>query len=171
MPSADTFSIPPIRELVKWRLKDCAVIVDPFARNSRFGTLTNDLNPETAATHHMDAIEFLTGLVAEGVQADAVLFDPPYSNGQIIEMYQKIGRAFTGDDDLNRLGKHKDLMDRVLKTGGIAICCGWNSMGMGVERRYSLEEILLVPHGRVHNDTIVTVERKMQAGFGFGAQP
>lgn len=164
MPSADTFSIPPIRELLRWRLKDCAVVVDPFARNSRFGTLTNDLNPETEATHHLDALDFLSGLVAEGVRADAMLFDPPYSSRQIAEVYQGIGREVKMYDT-QRGPMHeaaKKLIDRCLKVGGIVVCCGWNSQGMGAVNKYDLEELLLVPHGAEHNDTIVTIERKMQ---------
>lgn len=54
----------------------------------------------------------------------------------------------------------KDELDRILKPGGIAICCGWNSLGFGLKRKYEMLEILLVPHGGAHNDTIVTVERK-----------
>jgi hypothetical protein len=56
--------------------------------------------------------------------------------------------------------KVKDAADVVLIPGGIAICCGWNSMGFGLKRGYEMEEILLVSHGGAHNDTIVTVERK-----------
>lgn len=54
----------------------------------------------------------------------------------------------------------KNACDRLLKNGGIAICCGWNTVGFGKERGYMLEEILMVCHGGAHNDTIVTVERK-----------
>ena len=48
----------------------------------------------------------------------------------------------------------------MLKPEGIAICFGWNSMGFGLKRGYELLEVLMVPHGGAHNDTIVTVERK-----------
>lgn len=164
MPSADTFSIGPINRLLKWYLKDCAVVVDPFARNSRFGTITNDLNPETEATYHMDAEEFGKKLVSEGVVADAVLFDPPYSSRQIAEVYQGVGRQVTMYDTQRGPMHHavKSSLDKILKVGGVAICFGWNSGGFGSDRLYELEEILLVPHGAEHNDTIVTVERKIQ---------
>ena len=93
-----------------------------------------------------------------------VLFDPPYSPRQIQECYQQIGREVTTQDTQNaRLYKRvKDGLDRMLKPGGIAICCGWNSMGFGLKRGYELLEILMVPHGAAHNDTIVTVERKLR---------
>lgn len=108
----------------------------------------------------MDAIEFLAEL--NGTQVGAVLFDPPYSPRQIAECYQQVGRPCGTKDTQNaRIYKEvKDGLDKILRPGGIAICCGWNSMGFGLNRGYELLEILLVPHGAAHNDTIVTVERK-----------
>ena len=47
-----------------------------------------------------------------------------------------------------------------MKKDGIALSCGWNSGGIGKTNGFKLIEILLVPHGGIHNDTIVTVEGK-----------
>ena len=52
MPNSETFSIKPIRELIDRYKKDGMVIVDPFARNSDIGTITNDLDPDTRAMYH-----------------------------------------------------------------------------------------------------------------------
>lgn len=160
MPSADTFSIPPISRLLDRWLAGRAVIVDPFARNSFRGTFRNDLNPDTKATHHELADDFVEH---HSIAADAVLFDPPYSPRQITECYQQVGRQATTQDTQNsRLYKRvKDGLDKMLKPDGIAICCGWNSLGFGLGRGYEMLEILLVTHGGAHNDTIVTVERKL----------
>lgn len=154
MPSPATFSIPPISELLDRWLKDCAVVVDPFAGDSLRGTIRNDLRDG------MEAVAFLDSL--NGCRADAVLFDPPYSPRQISEAYKRVGLEVGVRETQNgRLYRDvKDRLDRILKPGGIAICCGWNSAGFGKVRRYQLEEILLVAHGGAHNDTIVTVERK-----------
>lgn len=160
MPSSDTFSLPPVSRLLDKYLAGMAVIVDPFARNSARGTITNDLNPNTAAKYHMLAEEFVENLVTS---ANAVLFDPPYSPRQIAECYQQEGRECGTEQTQNaRLYKRvKDGLDRILNPDGIAICCGWNSMGFGLKRGYDLLEVLLVAHGGAHNDTIVTVERKI----------
>jgi hypothetical protein len=160
MGNPETFSLPPVSRLLDRYLSGKTVVVDPFSRNSKRGTVTNDLNPQTGATYHMLAEEFVEQVA---VEADAVLFDPPYSPRQISECYQQIGRSVTAQDTQNaRLYKRvKDGLDKMLKPGGIAICCGWNSMGFGIKRGYHMLEILLVPHGAAHNDTIVTVERKM----------
>ena len=47
MPNSETFSIKPIRELIDKYREEGMVIVDPFARNSDIGTITNDLDPDT----------------------------------------------------------------------------------------------------------------------------
>jgi hypothetical protein len=159
MPNSETFSLPPVARLLDRWLAGRAVIVDPFARNSTRATITNDLNPATLAQHHLHAEEF----VKLEISADAVLFDPPYSPRQVQECYNQIGREVTMKDTQNGLMNRlvKDGLDRMLKPEGISICCGWNSMGFGLKRGYDLLEILMVPHGGAHNDTIVTVERKI----------
>ncbi len=162
MPNSETFSLPPVAKLLnKWlpSMVEGVVIVDPFARNSERANLTNDLNPKTNAQFHMLAEEFVE---IQTVRADAVLFDPPYSPRQISEVYQQIGKQCGTEETQNaRLYKRvKDGLDRMLKPGGIAVCCGWNSLGFGIKRGYTLLEVLLVPHGGAHNDTIVTVEQK-----------
>lgn len=162
MPSPDTFSIAPIALLLTRWLSGRQCIVDPFARNSRLAHWANDLNPETAAASHMDAVDFLSELYDQNIEADSFLFDPPYSPRQISEVYSQIGRVCTMEDTQNsRLYKVvKDAADKIMQAGAIAICCGWNSAGMGTTRGYELLEVLIVPHGGAHNDTIVTVERK-----------
>lgn len=161
MGNSETFSLPPLARLLDRYIQPSMVVVDPFARNSKRGTIRNDLNPVTEAEHHLLAEDFVEQL---NVQADVVLFDPPYSPRQIAECYQQIGRKVTTEDTQNaRLYKRvKDGLHRVLKTDGIAICCGWNSMGFGLTRGYEMLEILLIPHGAAHNDTIVTVERRLK---------
>lgn len=163
MPSAETLSLPPVARLLDRWLAGRAVVIDPFARNSSRGTLTNDLNPQTTAQRHLHADHFVSTL--NGTRADAVLFDPPYSPRQIAECYRHIGRTITQNDTQSaRLYRVvKDGLDRALKPGGIAICFGWNSQGFGLKRGYEMLEILMVSHGAAHNDTIVTVEVKRTA--------
>lgn len=163
MPNAETFSLPPVSRLLRRYVPSISlIVVDPFARNAKWGTITNDLNPETTAMHHLLAEEFVGNHVPDG-GADVVLFDPPYSPRQIAEVYQQIGRkASTEDTQNSRLYKRvKDGLDRMLKPDGIAICCGWNTLGFGLKRGYEMLEILMVTHGGAHNDTLVTVERKL----------
>lgn len=155
MPNKATFSIKPISELLdRWiPVGSSTVIVDPFCGDSKRGTIRNDLRDPGG----QDAESFCCGLE---VNADAVLFDPPYSPRQISECYKSIGLHAAKKDTQNAglYSRVKVQLDRILRPGGIAICCGWNSTGFG--RNYVIEEILLVNHGAAHNDTIVTVWRK-----------
>lgn len=157
MPSADTFSIPPIREFVLRYLR--GVSVDPFARNGRLATHRNDLNPTTDAESHLDAVDFLDLLLTQGVVADVVLLDPPYSPRQIAECYQAAGLTPTmADTQTGRFKREvRERVARMVKPGGVVLTFGWNSVGMGPG--WDIEEILLVTHGGDHYDTICAAHR------------
>jgi hypothetical protein len=172
MPSPNTFSIGPIKKLLKRHISENAIVIDPFSRDSEWGTITNDLNPKTNSQYHMEAVSFLDMLIEnnqklvekgkEPVLADVVLLDPPYSPRQISECYEQIGKKASSKDTQNaRLySECADRLTKLLKEGGKAIRFGWNSGGFGKSRGYVLKEILMVAHGGAHNDTIVTVEIK-----------
>ncbi len=163
MPNGDTFSIPPIKKFVSRYCDGQSVIVDPFARNSKFATHTNDLNPETTAQLHLHAEVACDVWDFRGVVADVVLFDPPYSPRQISELYKSIGLVVGMKETQNghMYKVVRDGLDRLLKSGGVCLSFGWSSMGMGLTRGYEIIEILLVPHGGPHNDTICVAERKL----------
>ncbi len=163
MPSAETFTVEPIRRLVE-RYVDSGTWIDPFCRNSVFKPLcefTNDINPKFAGTHNMDALDFLKSLPAESV--DGVLFDPPFSPRQVKEAYQGFGPC---DTTRRFYSDRKREAARVLKLGGIAIVCGWNSLGLGAKNGMDIVEVLMVNHGD-QNDTIVTVCRKVSSMLDF----
>lgn len=162
MPSADTFDVPPIGEFVKKYLRQSKVSIDPFARNKRWATYTNDLNPDTAAEWHLDALDFLKMLKEKGVLADLVIFDPPYSPRQFQECYEGIGLKMNGGDAWRTAAwtLERDLVNELLGMDGHVLSFGWNSMGMG-KRGFDIVELLLVTHGAAHNDTICMAERKI----------
>ncbi len=164
MPSADTFDMKCIHDFV-WRyLNRSKVSIDPFARNKRWATYTNDLNPDTKAEHHLDAADFCKMVEDEGWQlADLGIFDPPYSPGQIVEVYDSVGIDTANAGQNGALYRRvRSAMDRVIVPGGIVLSFGWNSAGMGKGRGYEIVEIMLVTHGGAHNDTICMAERKLQ---------
>lgn len=167
MPSADTLTIKPIRSLVKHHLYNAEVSVDPFARNCRLATYTNDMSPNTAAEYHLPAHEFLEMLVADGIQADVVIFDPPYSLRQVKEVYQSVGIETMPFEATHGWSRERDAISRLIRPKGICLSFGWNSQGIGMNRGFQIEEVLLVAHGKDHNDTIVTVERKLETPQGL----
>lgn len=158
MPSAWTFTIPPIKKLLTEEVTP-GVWADPFAGNNSPASLTNDLNQERPTTHHMDALDFLKTLATSS--CDGVLLDPPYSNRQVSEHYKAAGIKVTGWHTGAGWGSAiKNEIARVLKPGGKVICFGWTTMGLGLKRGFEMTRILIVPHGGSKNDTLVTVETK-----------
>lgn len=134
------------------------VSVDPFARDSGLATYTNDLNPATTAQYHMDAVEFLEMLAEKGINADVVIFDPPYSPRQISECYAAAGKKAEMVDTQNAAlyAKCRTAIRKICGQGSRVLSFGWNSCGMGPG--WQTEEILLVAHGGAHNDTICMVQ-------------
>lgn len=163
MPNADTFSVKPIGEFVQRYLAASKISIDPFARNKRWATHTNDLNPDTTAEHHMDAEEFLKMLACNSTQADLVIFDPPYSPRQISECYKSVGRevGMKGTQSALLYQRVRDAIPAVLSSGGIVLSFGWNSVGMGKRHGFEQIEIMLCCHGGAHNDTICLAERRV----------
>ena len=163
MPSMHTFTIEPIRKLICRYVGEGKGWIDPFAGENSPAEYTNDLNPAKPAKYHMHALDFAKLLDGP---FDGCLFDPPYSLTQVKECYQDIGcEDFMSQDASHFPYDIKREIARKIKPNGIVICCGWNSGGFGKKLGFEMVEILLVPHGRTHNDTIVTVERKVPTLF------
>ena len=163
MPSKDTFTIKPIAELLKRYVKPGENWVDPYCGQNSPAKITNDLNPEIKADYNLDAKDFCEQV--EG-KFDGVLFDPPYSCRQISEHYKIVGRKATQKDtSANFYTRTMNPISKKIKVGGYAISFGWNSNGFGKKRGFEIVEILLVAHGGYHNDTIVTVEKKVQTSL------
>ena len=159
MPNKNTFSIKPIRELIDRYLFPNITIIDPFANSNKIATITNDLDRAYDTDYHMDALDFLEMWKAKTV--DMVLFDPPYSPRQVSESYKKLGMSVNMQTtQASYWSNMKREIARIIKPDGIVITCAWNSGGIGKTLGFVLEEVLLVPHGGWHNDTIITVERK-----------
>jgi len=159
MPSAHTFQIRPIRHLINRYVGSGKGWVDPFAGENSPAEWTNDLNPNKPTRFHLEAIEFCKQLEGE---YEGALYDPPYSLRQIMECYDGIGLPVDKQWATKKLYTDvKSELARKVRLGGLAICCGWNTIGLGKKRGFRLIEVLIVCHGRLHNDTLVTVEQKV----------
>ena len=166
MPNKWTFKIPPIAELLARYVGDGKGWVDPFAGMNSPAEFTNDLNPDMPTKYHLEAIDFCNQL--NGNKYNGILFDPPYSYRQITECYKGFGiKAQQEDTQTKFYTKVMNAIYGKVKSGGHAISFGWGSNGFGLRRGFEIVEILLVAHGWHHNDTIVTVERKIQEGMSL----
>ena len=161
MPSKWTFEVRPLVGVIqKYKLVG-QTWLDPFAGFNSPAEITNDLNPESPATHHMEAVEFLKSL--EG-QYDGVIFDPPYSLTQVSRSYNDLGLKFKGSENpTGGFPKARDEIARLVRPGGHVISYGWNTVGMGKKRGFEKVECLVCCHGGNRNDTLVVVERRLMA--------
>ena len=169
MPNSKTFKIKAIKGLILSYIKDNDIILDPFANecsikqyllNCKY--ISNDLDTTYSTDYHEEAQDFLKRF--EDNSIDVVLYDPPYSPRQISECYKKLNKTVTmTDTNSGYFVKFKDEIARVLKPNGICISFGWNTNGIGSKRNFEILEILDVAHGGNHNDTLCTVERKLNS--------
>ena len=158
MPNSRTFSIKPNRDLIQKYAN--GYTIDPFAAGNRLANVTNDIDPQYDTDFHMDATDFLNLFKPDSV--DTVLYDPPYSPRQVAECYKALGITVNMQTtQASYCSRQKEAIGRIVKKGGIVITCGWNSGGIGKKYGFEIIEILLVAHGGWHNDTIVTVEKKV----------
>jgi len=159
MPNSNTFEIKPIKELIN--KYTYGLVIDPFANKNKLASITNDLDEQYNTDFHMDALDFLKTFTDNSV--DCVLYDPPYSPRQVSECYKKLGKSVNMETtQASYWSKQKEQIGRIVKNNGIVITCGWNSGGIGKKYGFQIIEILLVAHGGWHNDTIVTVEKKIK---------
>jgi hypothetical protein len=163
MPNKNTFSIKPIKDLIERYLE--GKWIDPFANDSIFkdSLVTNDLNPDYKTDYNLDALEFLKQFDDNSI--DGILFDPPYSIHQIIQVYEGFGK-------IKSFSRYAHEIKRIIKPKGYCISFGWNTNGMPFEMKIdkikdktgfekNKKEILIVAHGGCHNDTLITVDQKV----------
>lgn len=167
MPNKNTFDIKPIKKLLNKYIRKVKkenlkpIIIDPFANKSKLADITNDLDPQYGTDYNMDALDFLK--IFEDKSIDMVLYDPPFSPRQVSESYKRLNKTVNMQTtQASYWSNHKKEIGRIVKENGITITCGWNSGGIGKKYGFEIIEILLVPHGGWHNDTIVTVERRIK---------
>jgi len=129
-----------------------SVVIDPFARNCPLGTLTNDLNPETLAHSHQDALEWLKGL--ESDIADFAILDPPFSDVANERIYGYKTNLYT--DPQYFKGVMMEL-GRIVKPGGRILRFGYTTSTLN--RTLVLERLYVVNFSSPRNDVLVSLFR------------
>ena len=160
MPNSKTFQIKPIKELIEKYWNEEMISCDPFANSNKLATITNDLDNQYDTNFHLDALEFLK--LQPDNNFDFVFYDPPYSPRQVSEVYKQF--EMTVDMKTTQASywsNQKKEISRITKQNGIVLSCSWNSGGIGMKYGFEIVEILIVPHGGWHNDTICVIEKKL----------
>ena len=136
MPNHQTFEIPKISKLIDDEI-DKNKALDPFP-----------------FPYQKDALKFLKETPDNSFNFG--LYDPPYSQRQLREMYDSLGLHYEMNSSYWK--KIEEQWTRIIRVGGIVIRFGWNSKRM---KGFEIIRILLVSHGGQHNDTIVTVQKRI----------
>lgn len=152
-PNSNTYLIYPIKKLLKKYINSNKNWIDPFAGDGDIAEFTNDIDSDSKAQYHIDALQFLSQFPDNSMEG--ILLNPPFSFHQVYNFTKN--KKIVNISPIDAVYKQAD---RLLKKNGLAIHFGWNSNGIGTEYGYMIEELLIVPRGRHHNDLIVTVERK-----------
>ena len=134
-----------------WYL-ECAI--DPFARNDTTAyPHTNDINPNTAAVHHVDALEFLKSYENETFEIG--LLDPPFSDRMSKDKY---GTANLYAADSQKMRKIELQLGNLIKHNGVIIKFGYNSSRP--HPGFECEDVEIWNLGACRNDIIVSVWRR-----------
>ena len=140
MPSHQTFTIKPFKQLIENELG--SEYIDPFPYPFK-----------------QDAIEYLKTI--EDSSENYLVFDPPYSQRQLREMYDNNGLSLDNPMNNSYWANCRKEISRIIKRNGKVISFGWNSNGIGKKYGFEITKVVLVAHGSQHNDTIATVEIKI----------
>lgn len=118
----------------------------------------NDLNPERDADHHEDVCT-LDGSTFDTATYDAVVFDPPFDNGQAEKRYE----GFHAGDITAARGNLAELV----APGGILIELGWNSHSIAKgSDGWEQTDLHLFYRGPCLPDVFLTICQKTQFKFG-----
>jgi hypothetical protein len=143
MPKSDATRIKPVSTLLVEEFGDKDVL-DPFQM------------PTTYIDHNEYAMDILHAQ-PHSSQA-AVLFRPPITFRQAERYIKSFGRTWDGRSSWWKV--LKDEAARIIAPNGKCISIGWDSNGLGKNRGFLMERILIVAHGGHWRDTLVVVERK-----------
>jgi hypothetical protein len=152
-----TFKAPKIKAWVEAQCLE-KVVLNLFAGPTRLNgcarEITNDWNPAFNTNYCVDALDCVKVLAENGVEAERVVIDPPYSYRKSMELYQ--GRYNS------RFKQLLDVIPEVLTPDGRVITFGYHSKVMSRKRGFAIREICLISHGGAQHDTIATVEERIK---------
>ena len=159
-PNKDLNKVQPVNALYKRLIaeldgKKDAIILDPFARNADLTLFSNDLNPDTKASFHMDAADFLQFMFDKGIMADLIIFDPPFSPIQNKSTYK-----MKVPDIRKTIVRCKQIMAKSIKIGGKIVTSGWTGNGIGEWRGFKPIEFMIINHAGNRYATNLLVEQK-----------
>ena len=166
----DTFNCKTVMKLFNsfCKRKSIKHMIDPFARNCEIAhPWTNDIDPNTNAIFHMDALDFIksfdNGLMSpNGVfeyynrrDFDLAIMNPPFSARQDTEIYGK-SNLYTDPKYIKNL---EIGLGNLVRPGGYVWKMGYNSNYS--HNGFQLYDIWVIQYGGSINDMIISVHKKI----------
>lgn len=131
--------------------------LDPFARDCEVFSFTNDIDPNTKAKSHMDALDFMKKMADTNPwKFDLIWFDPPFSSRQSNEIYDGHVNVYTDPAYM------KDLyatIPKLLDTHGLFVRWGYNTNNP-CPSILRLEYVYIFPQGANKNDVLVSIFKR-----------
>jgi hypothetical protein len=135
--------------------RDGPIIIDPFARNCELaGEWTNDLDLDTEARHHVDALQFIK--TAPRIHFELAILDPPFSSAMAERKYGA-KNIYADGSYFSKVAKA--LVDNLV-SGGFLLKFGFNTTRH--DGRLELVKFWSCNCGGNRNDVLVSLWRKSQ---------
>jgi len=135
-----------------------SLALDAFARDCEWAEpLTNDINPETKARHHVDACDFLSMIKPETVAVG--LIDPPFSDRQAEKKYET-QPIWAEPGYMNSVER---MVGEAIVPGGFIIKCGYNTNRPA--DGFDLVELRICAFGGNRHDMLISIWRKTQSSL------
>jgi len=152
-PTKWTFEPDSVRRFVESQLE--GRVLNLFAGETKLRhsgeIVRNDLDEKREADVHIDATQCRKHF--EDCSFNTVVLDPPYNVRKAREKYE--------GEYMGAFKRVKNQVQHLVEPGGRVITFGYDSTGMSKSRGYEKEHISLLNHKGDHNDTICTIERRV----------
>lgn len=137
--SKNIFTNKPILDVLNNEIKN-GIWVSPYATNRKQSTFTNNENRKYDVDYHTNAVLFLN------------MFNDRSVDGVFL---------YDTDDNNNDIHTVRKEIERILKQGGKVITISHNSYGVGYEKGFDIEKIIILTNEYERNDIICVVETKI----------
>jgi hypothetical protein len=156
-----TFEITFVYDLLQQYLKVATNVLVPFAGETRFShkqcTYIDIEDGRPPPYIKGDSLEVLPTLVKDKKKYDLIISDPPFSMFQAVHTY--------GNKRLQDITYIKQNYVLLCRPGGRIIHFGFNSTGMGHNRGFLRERLIIMNFGGSHNDMEILIEKRIEGSL------
>lgn len=158
-PKKWTFEQPKLKEWVESWCK--GFVLNLFAGKTELDVNETrvDISDEFHPNVVMDAYDYVRMIISRQAATNTkctygtIILDPPYN---LRKSREKYGGKYIGS-----FTKIKNILPKILPSGGRVITLGYDTVGMSKSRGFKKIAICVICHNGDHNDTLCVVEEKL----------